>query len=56
LVSPPRVTEEPAGRQPSTRMPHSSTGTPFGMPGSPLPAIDSHASVNRQPSDGSFFP
>src|SRR4051812_19899580 len=56
LVSPPRSTEEPTGRQPSMRMPHSSTGLPFGMPLSPLPAIDSHASVKRQPSEGSFLP
>ena len=44
--------DEPTGRQPSMRMPHSSTGRPFGMPLSPLPAIDSQASVKRQPSDG----
>src|SRR3954454_15724961 len=56
LVSPPRSTEEPTGRQPSIRMPHSSTGSPFGMPLSPLPAIDNQASVNRHPSDGSFLP
>ena len=36
----------------SARMPHSSTGRPFGSPRSPLPAIDSQASVKRQPSDG----
>src|SRR4051812_32911618 len=56
LTSPPRVTDEPTGRQPSTRMPHSSTGRPLGMPGSPLPAMDSQASVNRQPNEGSFLP
>src|SRR5215217_3477806 len=56
LVSPPRSTDEPTGRQPSMRMPHSSTGLPFGMPLSPLPAIDSQASVKRQPSEGSFLP
>src|SRR3954471_9078962 len=56
LVSPPRVTLEPAGRQPSTRMPHSSTGRPFGMPLSPAPAMLSHASVKRQPREGSFLP
>src|SRR5690606_12062130 len=56
LVSPPRSIEEPTGRQPSMRMPHSSTGKPFGMPLSPLPAIDSQASVKRQPRDGSFLP
>src|SRR5689334_20927542 len=56
FVSPPRVTEAPAGLQPSTRMPHSSTGLPLGRPLSPTPAMDSHASVKRQPSDGSFFP
>src|SRR6218665_534138 len=56
LVSPPRVTEAPAGLQPSTRMPHSSTGLPLGRPLSPAPAMDSHASVKRQPRDGSFLP
>src|SRR5262249_61629130 len=56
LVSPPRLTDEPTGRQFSTRMPQSSTGSPLGIPGSPLPAMDSHASVNRQPRDGSFRP
>src|SRR6185503_1454081 len=53
LASPPRLTDEPTGRQSSTRMPHSSTGRPLGRPLLPVPAIDSHASVNRQPSDGS---
>ncbi len=56
FVSPPRDTDAPAGLQPSTRMPHSSTGLPLGRPLSPTPAIDSHASVKRQPSDGSFLP
>src|ERR1700719_2852989 len=56
LVSQPRSMDEPTGRQPSMRMPHSSTGRPLGMPLSPLPAIDNHASVNRHPSDGSFLP
>ncbi len=32
LVAPPRLTLEPTGRQSSTRMPHSSTGSPFGIP------------------------
>ena len=32
------------------------TGKPFGMPLSPLPAIESQASVKRQPSEGSFLP
>src|SRR3984885_6834255 len=31
LVSPPRSTEEPTGRQPSMRMPHSSAGGRFGI-------------------------
>src|SRR5438045_2063363 len=56
LASPPRLTLEPTGRQSSTRMPHSSTGKPLGRPLLPVPAIDSQASVNRQPSDGSFLP
>src|SRR5262249_45324134 len=56
LTSPPRSTSEPTGRQPSMRMPHSSTGLPLGMPLSPLPPIDSQASVKRQPSEGSFLP
>jgi len=56
LAWPPRLTDEPTGWQSSTRMPHSSTGSPLGRPLSPVPAIDSHASVNRQPSDGSFLP
>src|SRR6266478_3716268 len=56
LTSPPRSTEEPTGRQPSMRMPHSSTRRPLGMPLSLLPAIDNHASVKRHPSDGSFLP
>jgi hypothetical protein len=53
-VAPPRSTEAPTGAHflSSTRMPHSSTGTPFGMPLSAVPAIDSQASVKRQPSDG----
>src|SRR3712207_6095829 len=55
-VSPTPATEDPTGRQPSMRMPHSSTGSPFGMALSPLTAIESHASVKRQPSDGSFLP
>src|SRR3954469_3620408 len=58
LVAPPRSTEAPTGVHLSaaTRMPHSSIGKPFGMPMSPSPAIDNHASVKRQPSDGSFLP
>ena len=56
LASPPRLTEAPTGWQSSMRMPHSSTGRPLGRPLLPAPAIDSHASVNRQPSDGSFLP
>src|SRR5689334_25076540 len=58
LVAPPRATDAPSGVQPSsvTRMPHSSTGLPFGMPTSAVPAIDSQASVKRQPRDGSFLP
>src|SRR5690606_35143164 len=43
LVSPPRATLEPTGRQPSTRMPHSSTGNPFGKPLSPPPAMENQA-------------
>ena len=39
------VTDDPAGRHPSTRIPHSSTGNPFGSPTSPMPAIDIQASV-----------
>src|SRR4029079_3552224 len=49
LVSPRRWTEEPSGRLLSVRTPPSSPGLPFGMPLSPLPAIDTHASVKRQP-------
>src|ERR1700748_997300 len=58
FVPPPRSTEAPTGVHLSsaTRMPHSSTGRPLGMPMSASPAIDSHASVKRQPSDGSFLP
>src|SRR5262245_23705395 len=58
LVAPPRDTDAPTGLHLSslTRMPHSSTGRPFGMPMSAEPAIDSQASVKRQPSDGSFLP
>src|SRR6187455_1704620 len=58
LVAPPRDTDAPTGVHLSaaTRMPHSSTGMPFGRPRSAEPAIDSHASVNRQPSEGSFLP
>ena len=56
LVAPPLVTLEPTGRQPSTRIPHSSTGRPFGKPLSPAPAIENQASVKRQPNDGSFLP
>src|SRR6478609_3213952 len=58
LVAPPRETEAPTGVHLSaaTRIPHSSTGSPFGMPTSAVPAIDSHASVKRHPSDGSFLP
>src|SRR6218665_4203655 len=58
LVAPPRAPLAPNGVQPSAlaRMPHSSTGLPFGMPTSAVPAIDSQASVKRQPSDGSFLP
>src|SRR3982751_885047 len=56
LVSPPRLTDAPTGWQSSTRMPHSSTGRPLGRPLEPVPAIESQASVNRQPSDGSFLP
>jgi hypothetical protein len=33
-------------------MPHSSTGLPLGMPFVALPAIDSQASVKRQPTTG----
>ena len=36
--------------------PLESTGLPLGMPMSAVPAIDSQASVKRQPSDGSFLP
>src|SRR3954452_5410022 len=43
VVPPPRAIDEPTGRQPSIRMPHSRTGSPFGIPLSPLPAIDNHA-------------
>src|SRR5258707_10504890 len=39
LVSPPRPIDEPTRPQPSIRTPHSSTGQPFGVPLSPLPAI-----------------
>src|SRR3982750_2434769 len=58
LVAPPRDTDAPTGVHLSapTRMPHSSTGMPLGIPTSAEPAIDSHASVKRQPSDGSFLP
>src|SRR6218665_3210044 len=58
LVAPPRATEAPTGVHLSsaTRMPHSSIGRPLGVPMSAVPAIDSHASVKRQPSDGSFLP
>src|ERR1041384_2163918 len=49
LASPPRLTDAPTGWQSSPRMPHSSTGSPLGSPLLPVPAIDSHASVNRQP-------
>src|SRR6201999_619531 len=56
LTSPPRLTDAPSGWQSSTRMPDSSTGGPFGRPFEPTPASDSHASVNRQPSEGSFLP
>src|SRR5256885_2161779 len=58
LVAPPRETEAPTGVHLSsaTRMPHSSTGMPLGMPLSAAPAMDSQASVKRQPSDGSFLP
>ncbi|MNY59148.1 hypothetical protein D3C86_1955600 [compost metagenome] len=56
LVSPPRVTLEPTGWQSSTRIPHSSTGKPFGKPLSPPPAMENQASVKRQPRDGSFLP
>ena len=56
LTSPPRLSDDPTGRPFSSRMPHSSTGLPLGRPLSPLPAIESQASVNRQPSDGSFLP
>src|SRR3954463_16773322 len=58
LVAPPRATDAPTGGHLSaaTRLPHSSTGMPLGMPLSAEPAIDSHASVKRQPSDGSFLP
>src|SRR5688572_17022547 len=58
LVAPPRDTAAPTGVHLSsaTRMPHSSIGMPFGVPMSAVPAIESHASVKRQPSDGSFLP
>src|ERR1700752_1084032 len=58
LVAPPRETEAPSGLHLSslTRMPHSSTGTPFGMPISAEPALDSHASVKGPPSEGAFLP
>src|ERR1043165_8073757 len=56
LASPPRLTAAPTGWQSSTRMPPSSAGRPLGRPLLPVPPIDSHASVNRQPSDGSFLP
>src|SRR6185295_12284800 len=56
LASPPRDTDEPTGWQSTMRMPHSSTGSPLGSPLLPTPAIDSQASVNRQPSDASFLP
>src|SRR3954467_15229353 len=58
LVPPPRETDAPTGVHLSapTRMPHSSTGMPLGLPMSAEPAIDRHASVKRQPSDGSFLP
>src|SRR3990172_5622756 len=58
LAAPPRATEAPTGVHLSsaTRMPHSSTGRPLGMPLSQVPAIDSQASVKRQPSEGSFLP
>src|SRR6056297_1812218 len=52
LAAPPRDIDDPTGRQPSTRMPHSSTGTPLGRPLSPVPAMDSQASVKHQPRDG----
>ena len=56
FTSPPRSTVLPTGRQFSMRMPHSSIGMPLGMPLSAAPAIDSQASVKRQPSEGSFLP
>src|SRR6478752_428038 len=58
LVAPPRETDAPTGVHLSaaTRMPHSSIGRPLGVPMSAVPAIDSQASVKRQPSDGSFLP
>src|SRR5215831_8648113 len=58
LVAPPRSTDAPTGVHLSsaTRIPHSSTGNPFGNPLSAEPAIDNHASVKRHPSDGSFLP
>ena len=56
LAAPPRLTDAPTGWQPCTRMPHSSTGLPLGMPTSPAPAMDSQASVKRQPREGSFLP
>src|SRR6218665_1169351 len=58
LVAPPRATDAPTGVHLSsaTRIPHSSIGRPLGAPMSAVPAIDSHASVKRQPSHGSFLP
>ena len=58
LVSPPRVIDAPAGLQDpaSIRMPHSSIGTPLGSPIDPAPAIDSQASVIRQPRSGARLP
>ena len=38
------------------RMPHSSIGMPFGSPLVPTPAIDSQASVMRQPRSGARLP
>jgi hypothetical protein len=58
LAAPPRATLAPTGVHLSsaTRMPHSSIGKPLGLPMSAVPAIDSQASVKRQPSEGSFLP
>jgi hypothetical protein len=58
LASPPRLTDEPAGLQEpaSMRMPHSSIGTPFGTPWVPVPAMESQASVMRQPRSGARLP